>query len=333
MTDLATVDLAATPFTWKTLTAIADTEIVPRALRGNPPAMLATIMLGREMGLGPMQSMNMIDVIDGKPTLSAELLTARIRDAGHSLLCTEFTAETVTAKGVRRDNGDEMSITFTKEMAIRAGLAGKPNWQYYPEAMLWARAVSMLARMLFADVFAAVHVYTPDELGDHRDLPTPSAIAATAADEEIEEALQRSGEVASAVGNVVEILGGEVIDAASVPMADSSQLVPTADAEPALTREELEVRLVELLSNNPVEGSMSEIETLLRSMCRVAERLDIVHGRGNRDFLHAALADVGARHVTELKRSELVNLARSLRSEVGVRFTESLSRPTREENQ
>lgn len=69
-------------------------------------------------------------------------------------------------KGTRRDNGDEMTITFTKDMATRAGLAHKRNWQQYPEAMLWARAVSMLARMLFADVFAAMHVYTPDELGD-----------------------------------------------------------------------------------------------------------------------------------------------------------------------
>lgn len=90
MTDLATVDLSATPFTWKTLTVIADTEMVPKGLRGNPPAMLAAIYLGRELGLGPMQAMNMIDVIDAKPSLSAELQTARIREAGHSMLCVEL---------------------------------------------------------------------------------------------------------------------------------------------------------------------------------------------------------------------------------------------------
>ena len=61
MTDLANTDLAATPFTWNTLNAIANTDLVPKPLRGKPDAILATVYLGRELGLGPMQSMRMLE--------------------------------------------------------------------------------------------------------------------------------------------------------------------------------------------------------------------------------------------------------------------------------
>jgi hypothetical protein len=50
-------------------------------------------------------------------------------------------------------------------MAQRAGLANKQVWKAYPEAMLWARAVSQLCRMLFPDCFAG-GTYTPEEAPD-----------------------------------------------------------------------------------------------------------------------------------------------------------------------
>lgn len=175
MADLANVNIADAPFTWRTIQAIANTEMVPRSLRGNPEAMLAAVLMGKELGLGPMQSMNMLDVIDGKPSLSAELMNARIRQAGHSLTATELSDKACTLLGRRGDNGDEMTYTFTDAMASRAGLTGKSNWKKYPEAMLWARAVSQLARMLFPDVFAAMHAYTADELGSDVDAPTVNA--------------------------------------------------------------------------------------------------------------------------------------------------------------
>lgn len=172
MTDLVATDLSHTPFTWKTLTAIANTEFVPSGLRGKPEALLAAVYFGRELGLGPMQSMNMIDIIDGKPSLSAELQNARIREAGHSVTTLDWTDQVATLKGVRADNGDEMTVSFTADMAKRAGLTNKNNWKNYPEAMLFARALSMLARALFPDVFAAAHVYTADELGSSEYVPT-----------------------------------------------------------------------------------------------------------------------------------------------------------------
>ncbi len=142
---------------------IAHTDFVPRAYRGNLPAIAACIFTGRELGIGDMASLRYIHVIDGKPTLSAELMVHLVRQAKHSITGTA-TPEKAVVKGRRADNGDEMEVVWTLEMAKRAGLTGKSNWRAYPEAMLWARAVSQLCRMLFPDVLAGVS-YTPEELG------------------------------------------------------------------------------------------------------------------------------------------------------------------------
>ncbi len=143
---------------------IANTELVPRAYRGNMPAIMACVLTGRALGLDEMTSLRMIYVVDGKATLSAELMVMAVRRHGHSI-GGESSPESATAKGRRRDSGDEMSVTWTLEDAKRAGLVSKQNWQKYPQAMLWARAVSQLIRMLFPDSLMGL-AYTPDEMGD-----------------------------------------------------------------------------------------------------------------------------------------------------------------------
>jgi hypothetical protein len=48
--DTSGIDLADAPLTWQALVRIADTDFVPRSLRGNPNAVLACIFTGREVG-------------------------------------------------------------------------------------------------------------------------------------------------------------------------------------------------------------------------------------------------------------------------------------------
>lgn len=158
---------------WSMLAQIANTialtEFVPKGLRGNKAAVMACLLFGREQGLGPMTALKEVAMVDGKPTMSAALMAAKIRAAGHSLRRREVrdnagNLTATTAVGKRGDNGDEDTFTFSLEMAARAGLANKQNWKNYPEAMMWARAVSQLARTLFSDVFIG-SVYTAEELG------------------------------------------------------------------------------------------------------------------------------------------------------------------------
>lgn len=142
---------------------VAGTDFVPKDLRNNPAAIMACLLYGREQGIGPMTSLQEISMIDGRPSMSAALMLAKIRAAGHEV-SGSVSAQGAKAVGRRSDTGTEMEYEFTMEMAARAGLAGKTGWQKYPEAMCWARCVSQLARFLFSDVFIGAP-YTKEELG------------------------------------------------------------------------------------------------------------------------------------------------------------------------
>jgi hypothetical protein len=162
---VTSTDLAlAERLTGEQLEYISRTELIPKSYRGNVPAIMACVATGRELGIGDMHALRSIHVVDGKATLSAELMVALVRARGHSIKG-DFSPSKVTVVGVRGDNADTMTVTWTMEDAERAGLHNRPNWKNYPGAMLWARAVSQLCRMLFPDCFSGV-AYIRDEFDD-----------------------------------------------------------------------------------------------------------------------------------------------------------------------
>lgn len=141
---------------------IANTEFIPKSMRGNISMILACVATGRSMGIPDMQALRSINIIDGKASVSAELMVSLARARGHSIMG-NFSGDSCTITGRRADNGDEMTVTWTAEMAQAAGLLGKDNWKKYKPAMLWARAASQLCRMLFPDCLGGVS-HTPDEV-------------------------------------------------------------------------------------------------------------------------------------------------------------------------
>lgn len=169
--DMTGADLATAPLNWNALVRISDTDFVPRALRNNPSAVMAAVFSGREVGLSPMASLRLVDIIDGSPSFSAELTVALIRAAGHRIVLVEETDSACTIEGIRAGNDqDRMTLTYSLHDAERAGLLsiddnGRPRarsrnnkalpWETYTPDLLWARAVSRLSRRLFPDVLAA----------------------------------------------------------------------------------------------------------------------------------------------------------------------------------
>jgi hypothetical protein len=135
---------------------IANTDFVPRGLRGNQPAILAAILYGHEVGLEPMQSLAKIAVIEGRPSLSSEAQRALIYRAGHELWIEESTNTRATVAGRRRDSKITQRVTWTLDDAKKAQIGGKKNWQTYPRQMLVARATAELARQVFADVIGGM---------------------------------------------------------------------------------------------------------------------------------------------------------------------------------
>ena len=144
---------------------ICETEMVPQVLRGRPDAIVAVVLAGHELGLGPMQSLQSIDLIQGRPALSPEGMRALVLAKGHGF-DVDATDEYATVLCRRREWPAERewrAFTFTLADAERAHLLGKDNWAKYPEAMLTARATGKACRAIFADVIAGLG-YTPDEV-------------------------------------------------------------------------------------------------------------------------------------------------------------------------
>jgi len=148
---------------WKLSQRIANTPFVPTALRGKNEAVLACVLYGAELGLGPMQSLNSIHVIEGRTAMSPELMRAMVARHGHRIDVVENSATACEVKGIRSDTGSTATVRWTMEDAKLAGLAGKNNWKTYPRAMLLARATSELCRITFPDVIAGLS-YTPEEV-------------------------------------------------------------------------------------------------------------------------------------------------------------------------
>lgn len=128
--------------------------------KGLPESQIMMIMLAaRELGIPPMLALNGgINCIQGKVELSARLMGNMIRQRGHSFTTKVLDKTQCILIGKRADNGDTMEASFTMADAKEAGLSAKSVWKSYTEDMLYARALSRLARRLFPDVIGTAYV-------------------------------------------------------------------------------------------------------------------------------------------------------------------------------
>jgi hypothetical protein len=188
--SVTTVDIAApiglpSPNEWVALSGLAEqlarSGLVPKALRGKPDDVMLVLLTGRDLAIAPTTAVNKIHVIEGKPTLSAELMCALVnRQPGMRIWPDPANDDKVAVAHALRD-GVEMRFRFTIGDATRAKLTRKEIWAGYPQFMLWARAVSGLCRMAFPDVLAGVS-YTPEEMGAAVDPATGEVIDVSSTD-------------------------------------------------------------------------------------------------------------------------------------------------------
>ncbi len=143
---------------------LAKAELLPKAFRDQPANILFAAEYGELLGLHPMAAITGINIIDGKPSISAGLISALVRRAGHKLRV-KGDATSAFCQIIRADDpGFVYSSEWDMERAKTANLLHKSNWQHYPAAMLKARAVSECARDACQEVLLGI-AYTPDELG------------------------------------------------------------------------------------------------------------------------------------------------------------------------
>lgn len=122
------------------------------------------ILAGREMGYGAFASVQGIHVIQGKPTLSANLMAAAVKaHPRYNYKVTVMTDDEVSIQFY--EDGQPSGVSaFTKKDATAAGLLGKDIWKKFPRNMLFSRALSNGVRWFTPDVFNGNTMYTPEEL-------------------------------------------------------------------------------------------------------------------------------------------------------------------------
>jgi len=154
--------------------AVSEGSLLPADYRGKPANVLIAIGLGQSMGLTPAESLYRIDVIQGKPSASAELIAANVRKAGHRLrLEVDEANVSATCTIIRADDPYYPHVvTRNREWAQQMGLLGKDNYKKQPATMLGWRAVTACARQACPEALYGV-AHSTDELMDA--MPAPSA--------------------------------------------------------------------------------------------------------------------------------------------------------------
>ncbi len=138
---------------------LADSDLVPKDFKGRPGNCLIAMQWGAELGLKPLQAMQNLAIINGRPSLWGDAVIALVRA---SPLC-EFVLEsddgdTATCR-VKRRGEPEQSRTFSTADAKTAGLLGKAGpWTQYPKRMRQMRARAFALRDVFPDVLRGLPV-------------------------------------------------------------------------------------------------------------------------------------------------------------------------------
>lgn len=195
----------------------------------------ARILYGRELGMSAFQSIIGIEMIKGKVGLKAITVASQIQNSGRF----DYRVLENTSTKCRIaffSGGEEVGISeFTIEMAKRADLVKSDSgWAKYPDAMLFARAITQGARRYCPSVFFGP-IYSSEELadggGDVIDVEIAPQTAETVADPVMQE---KPAKVAKSTvkATKVDAKPAEVVEAevvADAPFDDAPQIESVAD--------------------------------------------------------------------------------------------------------
>jgi hypothetical protein len=150
---------------------LAKSQMVPKAYQGKPEDVLVAVQWGRELGLAPLQALQNIACINGKPSVYGDAAMALVQA---SSVC-ENIEEYFEAEGspnpvavcvAHRRGRTPVTVKFSVEDAKRAGLWGKTGpWQAYPKRMMQMRARGFALRDAFPDVLKGL--ITVEEAQDY----------------------------------------------------------------------------------------------------------------------------------------------------------------------
>ncbi len=156
---------------------LADSDLVPSALRRKPHDVALILLTGRELGIAPTAALRSCYVVDGKVTLAPALKQAIVRERGLGRVMPAPGNNADEATWIAYEPGDAgwsevARYTLRREDLVDAkagkmNLLDKDNWKSYPARMLSARCRGWLIDDVWPE--AAFGLYSPDEVGAFTD--------------------------------------------------------------------------------------------------------------------------------------------------------------------
>jgi hypothetical protein len=232
---------------------MAQSSIVPKDYQGNPGNVLVAIQWGAEIGLPPLQAMQNIAVINGRPSIWGDAALAIVRSSGSLEYIRETQTATEATCTIKRVGEPEEVRTFSVEDSKRAGLSGKQGpWTQYPRRMMQMRARSWAIRDVFPDVLRGCHIAEEAQdmpernMGDAKIVEDPSANRTESVKAKL---AARTSKPADPPGPSLDAVLQAIADAQDL---DSLKAVPAAklasDDDKAKARKAYKARAAELKS-------------------------------------------------------------------------------------
>lgn len=150
---------------YKACEFFSKSQLVPYALRGKPQDILVILTMAHELNVPPMQAMTQINVIQGKPTISPQLMIGLVRAKLPSAVIkweideAQKRVSCIAARSKEEfDDGLSFISTWDMTRAQAMGLSSKDNYKKQALTMLKWRATGEALRTVFPDLIMGLYV-------------------------------------------------------------------------------------------------------------------------------------------------------------------------------
>lgn len=169
---------------------VARSGFAPKGME-KPESIAIAVQHGAELGLMPMQALQSIAVVNGRPAIYGDAALALVRGSG---LCESYEQELLgdgdkrkaRVATLRKGAKKPLATEFSVADAQRSGLWGKAGpWTQYPDRMLVFRARGFNLRDNFGDVLKGLRTAEEarDQLVTERDVTAEATSRVVTADE------------------------------------------------------------------------------------------------------------------------------------------------------
>jgi len=213
---------------------LSNSNMVPSKYMGKPGDILVCVQWGMELGLAPMQALQNIAVINGKPSVYGDAMMALVQASSVCENIEEYLenegTDAIAVCIATRKGRKPVTARFSVKDAVKANLWGKQGpWTQYPNRMLQMRARGFALRDCFPDVLRGL--ISAEEAEDYPDEAKPRPPKDITPRNPLDMVTKSEPVAKPVVASEPDIIDAELVDRVKPELAEIAQ-PPDDSAEP-----------------------------------------------------------------------------------------------------